>query len=297
MAAAPRHPAEAAGGDVVAYFDSDFAHTDLAPTAAPLLASIPTLDAAAAQQYLDPDDGAGGSWEAFYKLHARSATVYRPRNYLPLAFPELIDDQGARGGNRPRALLEVGCGLGSSLAAVLERNPTIRCFACDLSETALGLLRAKLPPQHADRVQPFRCDVTEQPDVLRARVPEGSVDFALLIFTLSAVDPRRHVAVLRHLHAVLRPRSGMLCFRDYGLWDMTQLRSKLRLEEDLFARQDGTLSYFFSPEYFTRLLRECGGWEMMECKYACVRNVNRATGQVMDRVFLHAKARAVDVKA
>lgn len=281
---------------VVAYYDADFAHADLAPIAAPALAAIPTLDAAAAQRFLARADGAGaaGAWEAFYKLHARSASVYKPRRYLPLAFAELLVDQGHDGA----ALLEVGCGLGSSLAAVLERNPSIRCYACDLSETALELLRAKLPPQHAGRVQAFRCDVAAELDVMRAHV-QGYVDFALCVFTLSAIDPRRHVAVLRHLHAVLRPGSGMLLFRDYGLYDTTQLRSKQRLEENLIARQDGTLSYFFTPERFARLLQECGGWEVVECKYACVRNLNRSTGQVMDRVFLHAKAhakaRAVDM--
>lgn len=276
--------------DDVAYFDQDFNWaSDLAPMAAAKLSAIPTVEAAEAERFLAPPEGEGADgspWEKFYKLHARSASVYKSRRYLPKAFAELLHPNAA--------VLEVGCGLGSSLAAVLERNPTARCFACDVSPTALELLRSKLPPQHADRVRTFQCDVASEPERLRTGV-EGAapVDLALLVFTLSAIDPRRHVAVLRHLRSVLRPKSGLLLFRDYGLYDTTQLRSRLRLDGNLFARQDGTLAYFFTPEYFVELLRECCGWEVVECKYACVRNANRATGQVMDRVFLTAKARAV----
>jgi SAM-dependent methyltransferase len=289
------------------YHDQDFDWaTDLAPTAEAQLAAIPTMtmDAAEAEQY---EGGGAAAWELFYKQHSRRGAVYQTRRYLPKAFPELLlllpaAATVSNGGDSPflpTVLLEVGCGLGSSLAAILECHPTVQCIAIDVSQTALQLLHAKLPVQHAARVRSFRCDVASEPAVLQAGIGIGGgggsslVDLALLVFTLSAIPPKQHVAVLRNLRAVMRPGSGLLLFRDYGKYDVTQLRSKRRLGERLFARQDGTLAFFFTPEYLEELLRQCGGWEVVACKYACVRNVNRGTGQVMHRVFLHAKARAV----
>lgn len=266
----------------VAYFDSDFEWPpDFAEAQ---LAAIPLVEDAT---------GAGDTacWDSFYSLHSRRGDVYKPRRYLPLAFEELQQQQ-QRPGGPPMTLLEVGCGLGSSLAAILDCNPTIRCYACDVSPTALELLRAKISSHHMERVRAFCCDVAQEPDALQAAVGGAVIDLALLIFTLSAIDPRHHVAVLRHLRAVMRPGS-LLCFRDYGLYDITQLRSRRRLGDCLFARQDGTLAFFFTPEHLQQVLADCGGFEVVEMKYACVCNVNRATGQAIQRVFLHAKARVV----
>lgn len=273
----------------VAYFDEDFAWEELAETAAPQLAAIPTLDASESESLTQAS--AADAWERFYHLHARSATVYKPRRYITSALPELLSTGPEMGAESP-TLLEVGCGLGSSLATILEGNPAMRCFACDLSPMALQLLRTKLPAEHADRVHAFRCDIVREPAVLEAAVGgAGALTFALLVFTLSAMEQRHHATTLRHLRHVMRP-GGLLLFRDYGLYDISQLRSRRRLDDRLFARQDGTLAFFFTPEYLAQLLAESGGWEVVENKYACVRNVNRATGQVMHRVFVHAKARA-----
>ena len=43
---------------------------------------------------------------------------------------------------------------------------------------------------------------------------------------------------------------GVLLFRDYGRYDMAQIRFKSgsKIAENLYRRQDGTRSYFFSAE-------------------------------------------------
>jgi SAM-dependent methyltransferase len=58
------------------------------------------------------------------------------------------------------------------------------------------------------------------------------------------------VDVLAKLHRVLKP-GGAILFRDYGEYDMAQLRFLSRknpnkIDECMYVRWDGTTSYFFS---------------------------------------------------
>lgn len=71
-------------------------------------------------------------------------------------------------------------------------------------------------------------------------IPEG-VDIASLIFVLSAIHPDKFLQALCSLAAVLKP-GGLLVFRDYGLYDMAQLRFGRgnKLGENFYVRQDGT---------------------------------------------------------
>ncbi len=62
-------------------------------------------------------------------------------------------------------------------------------------------------------------------------------DAALLIFTLSALAPCEMPAMLRHAWGALRP-GGLLLFRDYGRFDMAQLRfpGSQMLGDNLYRR-------------------------------------------------------------
>lgn len=55
--------------------------------------------------------------------------------------------------------------------------------------------------------------------------------------------------IFLQLYAVLKP-GGKIVIRDYGLYDMTQLRflrkQGRKLGENFYMRADGTRSYFFS---------------------------------------------------
>jgi SAM-dependent methyltransferase len=145
------------------------------------------------------------------------------------------------------------------------------------------------PEFEAGRCTAFVSDLTKED--LPASIPSESVDFILLVFVMSALAPgtpltralpaslppaaptwlpakRRRgwfvrsficgecawaeqmVDVLAKLHRVLKP-GGAILFRDYGEYDMAQLRFLSRknpnkIDECMYVRWDGTTSYFFS---------------------------------------------------
>ena len=54
-------------------------------------------------------------------------------------------------------------------------------------------------------------------------VPPSSLDVVLMIFTLSAMEPKGMEVAVEEAVKRLKP-GGMLFFRDYGRYDLAQLR-------------------------------------------------------------------------
>lgn len=67
------------------------------------------------------------------------------------------------------------------------------------------------------------------------------VDVASMVFVLSAINPEKFVQALENVNSILKP-GGVLIFRDYGLYDMAQLRFGRgnKIDENFYVRQDGT---------------------------------------------------------
>ncbi|KAL8444993.1 hypothetical protein Emed_005962 [Eimeria media] len=104
-------------------------------------------------------------------------------------------------------------------------------------------------------------------DVPREIAEKGSGTFLLLIFVLSAMHPQHHAVIARRCAELLKP-GGMIMFRDYGRFDMAQLRfaeqRKPKIEQNLYARYDGTLAYYFLKEEVEELFCKGAGLEVVE---------------------------------
>ncbi|KAF0687605.1 Aste57867_20664 [Aphanomyces stellatus] len=217
------------------------------------------------------------NWDVF---HAKNnGKVYKPRNYLSKEFPDL---------RSATSVLEVGCGYGSAIFPLLAECPSMHAHVCDFSPHAIDILTSN-PLYDVSRCHAFVCDLVR--DQLEG-VPDGSVDIVLMVFVLSAIPPSAFALVLEKVHRALKP-GGVVCFRDYGLYDLAMMRSVKKIEsaadafDALYYRSDGTLAYYFSVENLDTLFG--AAFDTVENHYCTVRLRNRRTGTDMDRVWIHGK--------
>ena len=128
----------------------------------------------------------------------------------------------------------------------------------------------------------------------------AAFDAALLLFMLSAVPPEGHRGVFLEAAACLRP-GGALLLRDYGAGDEAQGRfgagARLTHQGDVMVRRDGTLAAFLSLPALRAHAAAAGleetGWARGGAggggsRYLFRRYRNRATGEELQRVFVHA---------
>ncbi|KAJ3339841.1 Methyltransferase-like protein 2-A [Gonapodya sp. JEL0774] len=167
-------------------------------------------------------------------------------------------------------VLECGCGTGSTVFPLLEdwshievdlkstasQNggaeleqtvlhpaPTVYVNACDFAETAVELVKSN-PAYSLSSCNAFVFDLTSPTPM--PLEPE-TIDVVTCIFVLSALDPSDWNRAVTNITRVLRP-GGVILFRDYARYDLTQLRFKSNrlLKDSLYTRGDGTMVYFFA---------------------------------------------------
>ncbi|KAJ2996849.1 hypothetical protein HDV02_006102 [Globomyces sp. JEL0801] len=130
-------------------------------------------------------------------------------------------------------------------------------------------------------------------DITNPNIPAdielGTLDVCICVFVLSAIHPRDWETAAENIFKMLKP-GGLLLFRDYGRYDLAQVRMKKNrlLEDNFYCRGDGTRVYFFTNEEL----------EKMFFKFEIIQNaadkrliVNRLKKVKMYRNWLQGKFR------
>jgi len=232
-------------------------------------------------------------WDQFYDKHENK--FFKDRHWLLTEFPELNTSHAKHSPERDGrvawptiSVLELGCGVGNTVFPVLEinSNPNLMIYCCDFSSTAISLVKEN-PLYDQKRCHAFTLDITSDEWVVP--FAKNTLDMVTMIFVLSAIDPNRMEAVIKRISEYLKP-NGLLLLRDYGRYDMTQVRFKAGhcLKDNFYMRGDGTRAYFFTEQEIDSLLTGAG-LKKLSLRSDRRLQVNRAKQVRMYRVWVQAK--------
>ncbi|XP_056320909.1 mRNA N(3)-methylcytidine methyltransferase METTL8 [Danio aesculapii] len=256
-------------------------------------------------------------WDQFYEMHQNK--FFRNRNWLFTEFPELLPPDAGKmfmgkqeqdggldsesvngeksdymdtypGHHAAFRILEVGCGAGNSVFPIINtiRGSKAFLYCCDFSSRAIELIQEH--PEYDPAVcHAFIRDICDTTSPFP--FPPESLDIILVVFVLSAIHPARAQAVVRGLAGLLK-QGGMVLFRDYGRYDLSQLRFKKGqcLSENFYSRQDGTCVYFFTKDEVHGLFSAAGLEELQNLEDRRLQ-VNRGKKMLMHRVWMQSKYR------
>jgi len=247
-------------------------------------------------------------WNAFYCQHQNK--FFKDRNWLFTEFNELaslkkpLDVVNAETGNSvaktecttdgkfdescKTTIFEVGCGAGNTVFPILQSNidPNLFVYCCDFAPSAVEIVKSH-EQYESSRCHAFVCDVAgDNPEF---PFPPDSLDFVVMIFVFSAIHPERMQLTLKRLTSFLKP-GGMILFRDYGRYDMAQLRFKPGkcLGDNFYVRGDGTRVYFFTQDEIDEMLTKCGLVKVQNIVDRRLQ-VNRGRQIKMYRVWIQCK--------
>lgn len=215
-------------------------------------------------------------WEVFYRNNGNR--FFKDRHYILREFPE-IREIGI--------LQEVGCGVGNAIIPLLRDCPNLTAQVSDFSPKAIEILNKAEELDHS-RISSAVCDIAKTPTPFQEQC-----DGVLIMFVLSAISPEKHRQAILNATHNLKP-GGMVFFRDYALYDHSQIRfatkQKNKLSRNFYLKQDGTRVYFFSNEDIRAVFE---GFEEVELKTQVKLYQNRKEQLNMKRILLDGKFRKV----
>ncbi|KAI1727508.1 methyltransferase domain-containing protein [Ditylenchus destructor] len=167
-------------------------------------------------------------WEDFYTTHQNK--FFMDRKWLTREFSEIFERMECTT-DRVYAL-DVGCGVGNTTFPLLSSGDNLFMYSCDFSPSAVKMLQEN-SLYNSERCQAFVWDITQPTD----KVPECKLDFIFCIYVLSALPPEKTQTAINNLVKLLKP-GGMLMLKDYGRFDLTQLRFKSNrfIRDNFYAR-------------------------------------------------------------
>ncbi|CAK9438546.1 uncharacterized protein LODBEIA_P27700 [Lodderomyces beijingensis] len=201
-------------------------------------------------------------WDIFYKQNKEN--FFKDRNWLKIEFP-LLFEVTTKEYQEPTTILEIGCGAGNTFFPILSQNENenLKIFACDYSKVAVDLVKSNeiFELQHDKGVAYSSVwDLANEQGELPEDLEPNSVDFVIMIFVFSALHPNQWNQAVSNLSKVLKP-GGQILFRDYGRYDLAQVRFKKGrlLQDNFYIRGDGTRVYFFTEEELETIFCKDGG--------------------------------------
>ncbi|XP_014867388.1 PREDICTED: methyltransferase-like protein 8 [Poecilia mexicana] len=254
-------------------------------------------------------------WDQFYEAHQDK--FFKDRRWLFLEFPELLPSSAEEkrtnacrshqeaaaepnetirqissfpGQHASFRILEVGCGVGNSVFPIVNtiKNTHSFLYCCDFSPRAIQLVKDHLDYDDS-MCHAFVHDICEEAGSFP--FPPQSLDVILAVFVLSSIHPQRVQRVVNQLSTYLK-HGGVFLFRDYGRYDLSQLRFKKGrcLSDNFYTRGDGTCVYFFTKEEVHDLFSNAGLEEIQNLEDKRLQ-VNRGKKVAMRRVWMQSKYR------
>ncbi|KAG7660416.1 ABP140 [[Candida] subhashii] len=230
-------------------------------------------------------------WDIFYK-HNRE-NFFKDRKWLEIEFPSLFKVTQEEY-QEPTTILEIGCGAGNTFFPILNqnKNENLKIFACDYSKVAVDLVKSNenFQPNHDKGIAYSSVwDLANPEGIIPEDLEPNSVDVVIMIFVFSALHPDQWIHAVNNLSKVLKP-GGQILFRDYGRYDLAQVRFKKGrlLDDNFYIRGDGTRVYFFTEEELREIF--CTNGPFKEEKIGTDRRllVNRKKQLKMYRNWLQA---------
>lgn len=231
-------------------------------------------------------------WDTFYEMHQDK--FFKDRQWIFSEFPELLATLEAS--SPPSAIFEVGCGVGNAVVHIINscHNSNLHIYCCDLANNAIDILKKRevFGGEKGSQITAFQADICKDFDsIICHNIAANSLDFITMIFTLSAIKPELMKGTISKLSTLLKP-GGMILFRDYAQYDLTQLRFKAKsyLRDNYYMRSDGTTSYFFTKPMIRDIFSDTF-LEEVDLKTDNRILVNRLKSLKMSRCWIQAKYR------